>query len=192
MLGSPFNFEQRINPVEFQKLGELTMRWSHIHHIVGNCLKTMLRLTDEEAAISVFPLGFEGRLAQINKLSELQKLNSRARAALDALNAVATHINTVRNTVVHAIIVDDPELGKVLHLRSKRRVLTLEQVFSVEELTNYVARVALALRVALDDEPAEHFPLPDKPSIPRFLNHPNPTGIRLGPGRKSPPRSSLP
>jgi hypothetical protein len=64
MLETPFRFEPSLTPGEFQKLGQLTLRWSHIEHIIGNCLKVMLRLSDDEAVIMVFRLSLEERLRE--------------------------------------------------------------------------------------------------------------------------------
>ena len=54
MLGSPFRYEAWLTPEQYQKLGELSLRWAHIDHILGNCLKTLLTFTDEEAISIVF------------------------------------------------------------------------------------------------------------------------------------------
>lgn len=182
MLKSPFHYDEWLTPAEFQKLGELCLRWSHIEHILGNCLKAMLRLSDEEAAIVVFPLRFDDRLKRVNDLSKIMKLNDDAKVALAALNSIATHIQQIRNIIVHGIIIDDDNLGPLLHLRSKKKSITMDQALSVEELTNYAAHVVMSLRyaVGLKGEPGERHPLPDKPELPKFLNHPTPTGIRLG------------
>ena len=56
MIPSPYRFEPTFTDAEYAKLGVLALRWSHIEHILGNCLKVLLRLTDEEAIVIVFPM----------------------------------------------------------------------------------------------------------------------------------------
>ena len=174
---SPFRYEEWLTPAEFQKLGELSLRWSHIDHIIGTCLMVMLRLSDEEAVIIVFPLSLESRLQKLKKLAELNPINEDAVAALEGLRSVMTHIQKIRNNVLHAILFDDPDRGQMFHLRSKSRSFTKEEIFSIEELTNYAAHAALALRFALEikDARGERHPLPDMPAIPQFLQNPSPT-----------------
>lgn len=177
MLKSPFRYEEWLTSAEFEKVGELSLRWSHIDHIIGTCLMVMLRLSDEQAIIMVFPLSLDQRLNRLKKLSKLKRINKDAKAALDGLTQVATYIQQVRNIVIHAILADDPNEGLVFHLRSKTRSLTKQQVFEIEELTNYAAHAALALRFALEIKGArgERHPLPDMPAIPKFLHNPSPT-----------------
>jgi hypothetical protein len=171
MLDTPFLFEETLTDGDFQKIGQLSLRWSHIEHIVGNCLKTMLRLTDEEAIIAVFPLNVDQRLTKIKQLAELSPLAVDAQAALDELMPAMKALQVVRNNVVHAVIVEDNDDGHLFHLRSKERSLTKAQVFSAEELTNYAAHAALSLRFALGlkGERGARHPLPERPEIPEFL-----------------------
>jgi hypothetical protein len=51
MIPSPFWFEGKLTPEDYQKLGKLSLRWSHIDHLIANCLKKLLRLTDDEARL---------------------------------------------------------------------------------------------------------------------------------------------
>jgi hypothetical protein len=182
MIESPFIYEEWLTPADYQKIGELALRWSHIDHILGNCLKTMLDLSDNEAVIMVFPLSTDYRLDKIKKLAELKGINEDARTALDGLSSVMGYIQMVRNNVVHAVMVDDPERGQIFRLRSKGRSLTKEEILSVEEITNYAAHAVLALRYALGikNAPGERHPLPDKPAIPDFLLNPSPSETQLG------------
>jgi hypothetical protein len=171
MIETPFTFEENLTAEEFQKIGQLSLRWSHTDHIIGNCLKVMLRLSDEEAVLIVFPMGAETRLTRIAELAAINPLNPEARSAFDELKPIMTGIQFVRNNVIHAIIIDDMENGQQFHLRSKQRSLTKEQVFSTEEITNYAARAAISFRYALGMKTGfggQH-PLPDRPAIPEFL-----------------------
>lgn len=182
MIDTPFQYETWLTPAEYEKLGELSLRWSHLDHIIGNCLSAMLKLSTEEAVIMVFSLDASRRLEKLKKLAKIKRLNKDARTALDALSEVMTYIMQVRNNLIHAIMIEDDQDGAVFHLRSKKRTLTKEQAFSIEELTNYAAHAALSLRYALGikGSPGERHPLPEKPDVPDFLHNPIPNGIRVG------------
>jgi len=129
MIDTPFRFESELSPEDYQKIGVLSLRWSHIDHVIGNCLKVMLRLSDEEAIVAIFPLSTHQRLDHMKKVAKLNGLPADAQTALDELRVVMTGIQYVRNNVVHAIIVDDETEGHVFHLRSKERSLTKAEVF---------------------------------------------------------------
>lgn len=182
MLKSPFQYDDWLLPEDYQKLGELSLRWSTLDHIIGNCLSAMLKLSPEEAVVMVFPLTTQYRLEKIKDLAKITRLNKDAHTALAALVSVMKHISKVRNNVAHAILVEDDEAGAVLHLRSKGQTLTKEQVFSTEEITNYACHAAMALRYALGGKglSGEQYPLPSKPDVPEFLHNLPPSGIRAG------------
>jgi len=131
----------------------------------------MLRLTEEEAVIIVFPLSLDQRLNRMRELAEINTLKPNARAALDELGVTMKGIQFFRNSVIHAIVAEDDKEGHVFHLRSKMRSLTKAEVFSVEELTNYAGHVVLALRFALGfkDDQGHDYTMPDRPEIPIFL-----------------------
>ena len=80
-------------------------------------------------------------------------------------------IEYVRNNVIHAVMAEDKDQGVLFRLHSKNRSLTKEQVFSSEEISNYAAHAAIALRLALGIEgsPDAQHTLPDRPEIPEFL-----------------------
>lgn len=45
MIASPFSFEpEQLSDQDYQKIGHLSIRWSALEHVTGNCLKAMLRL----------------------------------------------------------------------------------------------------------------------------------------------------
>ena len=188
MLNSPFQYDDWLTPKEYQKLAELSLRWSTLDHVIGNCLSTMLKLSPEEAVVVVFPLTTQYRLEKIKSLAKLKKINKDARAALAALLSVMKYISRVRNIAIHGIMIEDNEDGALFHNRSKGQTLTKEQVFSTEEITNYAAHAAISLRYALGikGSPGERHPLPDKPDVPKFLHNQGPTQIRVG--RPLPPR----
>jgi hypothetical protein len=65
MIPSPFRFEEKLTPEDYQTLGKLSLRWSHIEHMIANCLKMQLRLSDDEARIVIFPLSTDTRLQRM-------------------------------------------------------------------------------------------------------------------------------
>jgi hypothetical protein len=129
----------------------------------------MLRLTDGEAIIVVFPLSLEQRLTRITQVAEINWLGDLALAHINELKLIMPAIQYVRNNVIHAFVTEgDHEF----RLHSKQRTLTKAEVFSAEELTNYAAHVTLALRWALGfkSDPSGHsYTLPGRPAIPEFL-----------------------
>jgi len=172
MIASPWRFEPVISDQDLAKIGILTLRWSHIEHILGNCLKVLLRLSDDEAAAIVFPMNLETRINRIVEISEINPLSEHAQAALNEFRPVIKGLQLVRNNVVHAILIEDEREGHVFHLRSKQRTLSKTDVFSVEELTNYAAHLVTAFRYALgfkDGIEPVLYTWPDRPPIPEFL-----------------------
>lgn len=152
------------------KIGHLSVKWSHLEHIIGNCLKVILRLSDDEARIVVFPLSLEQRMVRIGELAEIGSLSERSQRLFRELKAILKGIQYVRNNVIHAIV-ESGEEGHTFHLRSKNRTLTKDQVFSTDEITNYAAHVVTALRfsVGFQDGSTLDYTLPDRPDIPEFL-----------------------
>jgi hypothetical protein len=173
MIPSPFWFEGKLTPEDYQKLGKLSLRWSHIDHLIANCLKKLLRLTDDEARLVVFPLSTDIRLARMRDLQELNPLPTQAaKQAFDELDRVMKGLQAVRNNVIHAVLMyADGTDAPIFELRSRSRGYTKAQVFETEELTNYAAHAALVLRHELGDkDPAgAPGPLPARPQIPVFL-----------------------
>ena len=171
MIPSPFWFESKLTDEDYQKLGKFSLRWSHIDHLIANCLKKMLCLSDDEARIVVFPLNAATRLQRIR---ELQKLNSlptpAAQHAFDELVKMMDLLRPVRNNVIHAVIMYT-DGAPIFELRSHGRQLTKEEVFATEELTNYAAQAAWVLRHELGDRDPNRAPdaLPTRPPIPDFL-----------------------
>ena len=171
MLAPPFSFGATLRPDELAQLGQLSLRWSGIELVVGHCLKSMLRLTEEEADVVVFPLSVEQRLQKIRAIVAFTELNAKGRAAFKELTAVMPAIQYVRNTAVHAFVSESADGKHVFHSRG-RRSHTKDEILSVEELTNYAAHVALAFRYALglNNDPDRRYPLPaTRPKVPEFL-----------------------
>jgi hypothetical protein len=170
VIPTPFNFEPTLSDQEFMKIGHLSIKWSHLEHIIGNCLKVILRLSDDEARVIVFPLSLEQRMTRIGELAEIGSISERSQRLFYELRALLKGIQYVRNNVIHAIV-ELGEDGHTFHLRSKNRSLTKEQVFSIDDITNYTAHVVMALRFSLGfkDGSVLDYTLPDRPEIPEFL-----------------------
>lgn len=149
MINSPWHFEISLSEQELAKLGIFMLRWSLIEHVLANCLKVMLRLSDEEAVAIVFPMTLNGRINKIAEIAKIKPILPHAMKAFQELRPVITGLQSSRNNVAHAIVVHDDIDGRVLHLRSKGRNITLEQVFAAEELVNYAAHLCNSMRLAL-------------------------------------------
>lgn len=177
MLESPFRYQVWFKPAEYQKVGELAMQWSSIEHVIGNCLKALLKLTDDEALILIFPLPVERLLNHLKELCAIRPIKDEARIALDELIDVMRGIQYVRNTVVHGIAVGLPPGEYAFRLHSKQREIAKDHIFATEELTAYAAHAALALRFALgfQENPDARHTLPGRPEIPEFLRELIPT-----------------
>jgi len=170
MIPPPFRFEAQLSPEEFQKIGQLSLQWSHIENIIGTCLRVMQNLSEDEAATKVFGLTLDQRLRKMSELADQKPLNLEAKAAFDELKPVMEGIRYVRNNVAHAMVGED-DSGQFFLLRSRKRSLTKAEIFSTEELTNYTAHLVLALRYALgvENDPSRRWAMPDRPEIPEFL-----------------------
>lgn len=172
MIPTPFIFESKLTPADFQKIGELSLRWSHIDHTVGNCLRVMLRIAPQEAVPMIFGLSLEQRMHRIRDLKAINPMPAKAETAFTELDIVLKGLQAVRNNVIHAILYWR-DTDTAFHLRSKLRTFTKEQVFETEELTNYAAIAVLNLRYELGHK--QHYPdeipppLPGRPDIPEFL-----------------------
>ncbi len=172
MIPVPFSIEPELTAEEFCRIGQLTLRWSHIDHIIGNSLKATLGLSDEQAIVMVFSLTTDARLDRLKNLFEITKPDDAAKAALNELLPSMKGIQYVRNNVIHGTVIDDTKEGHIFHLRSKDRTLTKAEIFSIEELTNYAGHCALALRYGLglaNVRPGHVYTLPGRPEIPDFL-----------------------
>src|ERR1017187_3861932 len=115
MIPTPFRYEANLKPDDFEKIGQLSLRWSHTDHIIANCLKVMLRLTDDEAVIMVFPLTLDARLTRIKEHRAIKPLPPKAEKAFQELQFAMTGLKTIRNTAIHAVLLDDAKGDQVLH-----------------------------------------------------------------------------
>jgi hypothetical protein len=173
MIPTPYLFESNMSDEEFQKIGQFAVRWSHIEHTIGNCLRRLLELSPKHATVVIFPLSLDMRMARIDHLSKLQPLAKEQQELFDELRPLIKAMQFLRNTALHGIIVDlGGDREPFFHLRSKDRVLTKEQLFGCEDIVNYTAHIAQAFRVSLGEKDVDRGrigPLPDRPPIPDFL-----------------------
>jgi hypothetical protein len=172
MLNSPFRYETSLTDADYQTLGRMSLRWSHTEHIIGNCLRVMMRLTEEEAIAVVFPQTTDRRVQLINSLSAVNPLPSDAKQAFDEFAWAWKKVQQIRNLLIHAIVDDTTSPGEVyFHLRSKKKSWHKNDVFSAEELTNFAAHAAQSFRFALGlkGPSGERHPLPSRPQLPPFL-----------------------
>lgn len=167
-------YEKVLAPADFQKIGELTLRWSLIEHTIGNCLRVLLRLTPEEAVSMVFKLSAGERRERIRDLVRINAVTPEADFLFKELDVVMRAIQPVRNNLVHSILLwTDGGKNHFFHLRSRDKTISKEEVFSTEDLTTYALLAVVNLRYALG--PKEHDPdevppaLPERPEVPEFL-----------------------
>jgi hypothetical protein len=77
MIESPFRYEKNFTEKDYETLGKLSLRWSHIDHVIANCLKRLLRLNDDQAQVVVFQIYADQRFEHILKLDELKPLGKK-------------------------------------------------------------------------------------------------------------------
>ena len=184
MIESPASYDHTLSDADLKMIGKLAVSWSTTEHVIGNCLKGMLRLTDDEAVTVVFSLNLERRINYMVELAKSAPWEDDVRKLLKELKPVMTALQSVRSNVVHSIVIDDETGAQAFHLRSKNKSLPKDHAFSSEELTNYAAHLVLALRFAISFKPTQPVfsppTLPGRPPIPEFLQsffqgHPAPT-----------------
>jgi hypothetical protein len=174
MIPTPYRFEESVTDEEFKKLGQFTLRWSHIDHTIGNCLRRMLDMDPKPATVMIFPLSMDARMSKIGDLAKkLKPMTLHQQALFNELKPLVKAMQFIRNTAVHGILVDlGPDEGLSFHLRSKQRAVTKDQLFGCEDLVNYAAHVASAFRVSLGekhDDRGQDYALPDRPPVPDFF-----------------------
>jgi hypothetical protein len=165
IVASPFRYEKNFTDKDYETLGKLSLRWSHIDHVIANCLKRLLRLNDDEAQAVVFQINAHERFERILKLDELKPLQNRKAAhALDELCLVMKGLRQVRNNVAHAVLMQNGTADQIFESRKTKRVFTKAQIFGTEEITNYAAHAVLVLRDELGDKDSANAPGPLPPS----------------------------
>src|SRR5262249_2849627 len=130
MIPTPYRFEPNLSEQDFQTLGQFALRWSHIDHTIGNCLRRVLNITPADAAIMIFPLTLDMRMARIAEVAKIRPLDSRSAALFEELRPCIKAMQFLRNSAVHGIIIGDLEGEEpYFHLRSKNRKLPKAQLF---------------------------------------------------------------
>lgn len=150
--------------------------------MLGNAVKHLLGLSDDEATSVVYPMPLQTRLKWIYKLGPQRAKSQKARDAIVELKAVMEYIQAVRNTVIHGILLgggisSDPVQ---FHLRSKERNIPKDDVLAAEKITTYACIISAHLNWSLADPdkiPRDllQAPLPERPELPGLVNRPNPT-----------------
>lgn len=183
-------YEYALTDKELQKLAEMSLTWSHTEHLIGICLKRVWKLDDDEGTAIVFPLPLETRLKYLSELKG--RISTGGQSVLKELSLIMKAIQPIRNTVAHAILINDTTDGTLFHLRSKDRTFTKEELFECEEITNYAAQLTICLRYELGfDRPREDSmpTLPQRPAIPKPVREYIPNDKKAGQRLPSPPQS---
>jgi hypothetical protein len=169
-------YEYALTEKELQKLAEMSLTWSHTEHLIGICLKRVLKLSDDEGTAIVFPMSLETRLKYLSDLKG--RISAGGQTVLKELALIMKGIQPIRNTIAHTILIGDTKDGTLFHLRSKDRTFTKEEVFECEEITNYAAQLAICFRYEVGfDRPQDSTPaLPQRPSIPKQVQQFLPNG----------------
>jgi hypothetical protein len=172
---------------ELARLGELTLTWSNMDHSIGQAVRLILKLTDEQFVAFVGPLATDRRMQLLKKYSS--NLPDELRSMIDELNLVIKPTLIARNTYVHAVVVDGWNIPK-FKLMSKDRVLTKEDLLGSEPISNYAGLLALHIEIKLEKKFDISLlpPLPSRPYIPPALL---PEGQR-GPSSQNQPPSPQP
>jgi hypothetical protein len=200
MIHTPYKFEAKLSAEEFQQVGRFAMRWSHMDHTIGNCLRRVLELTPEQANILIFPLSMDLRMARIEQVAKVKPFDPMPQALFAELKPLVKAMQFLRTSALHGIVVDVGDAEEpYFELRSKGRKLTKDQLFGCEDIINYTAHVATAFRFSLGEKQStwsegwgpHTYALPDRPPIPNFL----PSECRAFPMedrvmREAPPKSS--
>jgi len=176
VIKTPYHFEANLSDQEFQKIGQFACRWAFIEHMIGNCLRVMLKMEMEpDATVMIFPLSLETRMTRISKLAKQRFLTGYQLAVLAELRPLIKAMQYLRSTVLHGIVTsfgddDDPHF----HLRSHSRNVNIKDLFACDDLIKYTAHVTEAFRLSLGDKTIEGheghtYELPRRPHIPEFL-----------------------
>jgi hypothetical protein len=178
MIPTPYMFEPQFSDQEFAKIGQFALRWSHMDHTIGNCLRRLLDMSPETATVLIFPLSLDARISHIDRFAELQPLEPTSAALFDELKPLIKAMQYIRNSAIHGIVVN---LGSgeepYFELRSKSRKITRAQLFGCEDLINYTAHVIQAFRLSLGEKEStwsegwrgHDYALPDRPAVPEWL-----------------------
>lgn len=172
MIPTPYHFEAKLAPEEFQKIGQFACRWSHIEHTMGNCLRRLLDLSPKQATSLIFPMTFDTKMNRIKALAKSPPLTSDQVSLFNELDGLVHAIRYIRNATLHGIVIALGQDEPYFHLRTKQTTLTKDDLFGCEDLINYTAHLSVAFRASLGDkdvDPEAPSTLPGRPPIPAFL-----------------------
>lgn len=174
MIKTPYLFEPKFSDQEFMQIGRFAIRWSHIDHTIGNCLRRLLDMSPKHATVMIFPLSLDHRISHIEKLAKRQPMDDRSANLFAELKPLIKAMQFVRNTALHGVVIDlDDSREPYFELRSRGRHLTKSDILTCDDLINYTAHVTMAFRLSLGDKDnwpeGDSYALPDRPPIPEFL-----------------------
>lgn len=176
-----FLFTTGLTDSELKKLGELILTWSGTEHMLGSALSHLLRVSDDEATALVYPMGLQTKLHWIYTLAPNRATTERSQYLIKELKFIMEYVQTVRNTVIHGILMGGLSEDVSFHLRSKSRSIRKEDVWAAETPTDYAATIVAHLcweLAGVESLPAlaSGLPLPDRPVLPESENRQTPTG----------------
>jgi hypothetical protein len=178
MIPTPYRFEPEFSDQEFAKIGQFTVRWSHMDHTVGNCLRVLLDMSPKTATVLIFPLSLDARMSHIDRFSKLQPLEPLPAAIFGELKPLIKAMQYIRNSAIHGIVIDSGGAEEpYFELRSKNRKVTKPQLFGCEDLINYTAHAVQAFRFSLGEKESpwggpwgpHDYALPHRPDVPDWL-----------------------
>jgi hypothetical protein len=103
VIESAFYFETGFTESDFAKIGRLLVRWAQIEHVLGNCLRVLLKLSLDEAKTKVFQHGGAERVKRIEVHIKEYPLTPSAQVAFDELRPILKGLRHVRNTIAHCV-----------------------------------------------------------------------------------------
>jgi hypothetical protein len=177
MIPTPYNFEPNFTAEEFAKIGQFTLRWSHMDHTIGNCLRRLLEMSPTHATVFIFPLSLDNRMSHIERLTKLTPLDPLPGGLFAELKALVKAMQYIRNSAIHGIVISGVEDEPYFELRSRGRRITKSQLFGCEDLINYTAHVVQGFRWSLGEKEspfsegwgAHTYALPHRPTVPDWL-----------------------
>jgi hypothetical protein len=173
MIPTPYAFEAKFSPEEFQKLGQFACRWANIEHVAANCLRVLLGFDPKQASVMIFPLSLETKMNRIENFSKIKPLSEDQAWLFAELRPLIAAMQYIRNTVLHGAAFDLSEGDEPFFLlRSKDQKITKSQLFESEDIINYTAHVIIAFRWSIGEKNSPWGPprtLPDRPPVPSFL-----------------------
>lgn len=170
MLAAPIEFEPEISENQYARVGRLIVKWALIDHLIGTCINVQNGTTDEAAQRAVFSETAGRKIAMLEDAMRTLAPGD-ARRAFEVLLPLWKGLKEARDNVAHGVATINEDRNVALHHRRKSRDAEIEEILSLEEVTNFVAHAALSLRYALGlkSDPNLRHSLPAIPPIPDLL-----------------------